>query len=77
MDLQNLFYVVATIFMVTILGLIIAIGVVAYYIRKKIMAISLLAKRPANTAAEIGAGLAEGVAAKIKDLITPKKASYH
>jgi hypothetical protein len=75
MDWQTVFYIIASIFMLTVLFLIIAVAVVAYYIRKRLMMLASLAKKPAETASEIGAGIAEGVGLKIKQWLTTKKVS--
>jgi hypothetical protein len=72
MDLQDLFYIVATVFMVVVLGLLLAIALVVYYIRKRLMMLAFLTKKPAKAAAEVGAGLVEGIAYKITDWLSTR-----
>lgn len=74
MDWQNIFYFVGTIFMIFMMVLLMAVGFFLYRLRQNIEIVSRLAKRPAETASEIGAGIVEGVAIKLKEW-TNKKAS--
>lgn len=66
MDLQNIFYLVATVFMLVVLGVVIAIAIIVYYVRRKLLMLAFLTRKPAKTAAEIGAGLVEGAALRIQ-----------
>lgn len=74
MDIQNVFYFVGTVFMIMMIILIIGFGIFLYKIRENLALLSKLTHRPAATATELGAGIAEGVALKIKEW-TSKKAS--
>ena len=59
--------------MITVLVLIVGVGIIIYYIRKRITQLTRLASRPAETAAMMGAGLVEGLALKFRQWTTPKK----
>lgn len=74
MDWQSMFYFVGTIFMIFMMAVLICAAVFLYKIRQKLMLLTKLVDRPAQTASEIGVGIAEGVAVKIKEW-TNKKAS--
>lgn len=73
MDLQNLFYIVSIIFMLTVVTLVIAGALIVYYIRKKIFQLTKIASRPKDAAVEIGVGIVDGMGLKIKDWFTPKR----
>lgn len=60
--------------MIALLLFIVIVGVLLYKLREKLSLLSHFADKPVTTATEIGAGIAEGVAIKIRDW-TSKKAS--
>ncbi len=74
MDFQNIFYFVGTIFMVTMIALMIGIGILLFRMRENLALLSKLTHKPVDTVTELGAGIAEGVALKLKEWTT-KKAS--
>jgi len=69
------FFAVGTVFMIFLLGLFISIALFLYYIGRKILFVTRAAEKSVNTFTILGEGIANTLALKAKQLMTPKKAS--
>jgi len=76
MDWQTIFFAVATIFMIFMLGLFIALSIFLYIVARKVLFVTRTAEKSVKMAAVIGEGIADTVAVKVKQFMTPKKTSY-
>lgn len=73
MDLQSVFYIVAIIFMLTVITFVMSAIIVVYYIKKRIFQVSKLASKPAEIFFDIGVGLFNKLGNNIINLFGSKK----
>lgn len=75
MDWQTIFYFVGSIFMIVALAMLLGLAVALFYLRKRLMELADAAQKPIETASDISQGIMTGLALKLKEWSTIKKAS--